>query len=133
MASRSGRAAAGPDEVLAWLRDEHGDTAALAAWVRGVLLAAEPDLGERIYRGWDGVGYHHPDAGYVCAIYPRDREVRLLFEHGARLADPDGVLDGDGTQTRYVTVRKPDDGTADAITAVLGRAITWSLANRSRR
>jgi hypothetical protein len=133
MASRSSRAAAAPDEVLAWLRDEHAGVAELAVWVRSALLAAEPDLGERIYRGWGGVGYHHPDAGYVCAIFPRDGEVRLLFEHGARLADPDGVLEGDGTQTRYLTVREPGGGTADAVTAVLGRAVTWSLANRSRR
>jgi hypothetical protein len=23
----------------------------------------EPDLTERVYRGWDGIGFRHPDAG----------------------------------------------------------------------
>ena len=64
------------------------------------MLAGDPDLTERVYLGWDGIGFRHPDGGYVCAIYPRGGEVRLLFEHGARLEDRAGLLEGHGTQTR---------------------------------
>ena len=34
--------------------------------------------------------------------------MRLLFEHGTRLEDPYGVLEGAGTQTRHVDVAAPD-------------------------
>jgi hypothetical protein len=81
----------------------------LAVRTRDAVLAADPDLSERLYPGWRGVGYRHPEAGYVCGIFPQpDGEVRLLFEHGAALPDPDGVLQGSGTQTRYVVVGELD-------------------------
>jgi hypothetical protein len=74
-----------------------------ALWVREAVLAGEPDLTERVYRGWHGIGFWYPDAGYVRTIYPREQEqaVRLLFEHGVRLDDPEGLLEGAGTQTRF--------------------------------
>jgi hypothetical protein len=77
--------------------------------VRELVLASESDLTERVYLGWDGIGFRHPVAGYVCAIYPREKEqeVRLLFEHGARLEDPERLLEGDGAQTRFIRVREP--------------------------
>src|SRR3712207_5933857 len=104
-----------PAAVEEYLSTRHPEARDLALWVRVIVLAAEPDLTERVYEGWDGIGFRHPDAGYVCAIYPREREVRLLFEHGAELDDPDGILEGDGTQTRHVTVRSPDDRLAASI------------------
>jgi hypothetical protein len=73
------------------------------------VLAADPDLSERLYPGWRGVGYRHPEAGYVCGLFPQpDGELRLLFEHGATIADPEGVLEGPGTQTRYIIARELD-------------------------
>ena len=97
----------------------------LALWVRGAVLEAQPDLTERVYRGWDGIG-RHPDGGYVCAIYPQVREVRLLFEHGARLDDPDGVLEGNGVQTRYAAVRAP----GAELRAAIGRLVHDAVAER---
>ncbi|MGH3442889.1 MAG: hypothetical protein ACRDUY_12775 [Nitriliruptorales bacterium] len=41
-------------------------------------------------------------------ILPQADHVRLLFEHGAELDDPAGVLGGDGSRTRHVTVTSPD-------------------------
>jgi hypothetical protein len=100
-----------PEDVQAFLVGSHPDLADLVLWVRELVLTSEPDLTERVYRGWDGIGFRHPAAGYVCAIYPReqDQEVRLLFEHGARLDDPERLLDGVGTQTRFIRVREPGD------------------------
>jgi hypothetical protein len=70
-----------PRDVRDFLRDSHPGLADLALWVREAVLAGEADLTERVYHGWDGIGFRHPDAGYVCAIYPREQEqeVRLLF------------------------------------------------------
>ena len=63
-----------PKDVYDFLVDSHPSLADLALWVREVVLAGEPDLTERVYLGWDGIGFRHPDAGYVCAIYPREQE-----------------------------------------------------------
>jgi hypothetical protein len=74
-----------PRDVHDFLMASHPDLAALALWVREAVLAGEPELTERVYLGWDGIGFRHPDGGYVCAIYPREQEqeVRLPFEHGS--------------------------------------------------
>jgi hypothetical protein len=115
-----------PQDVRDYLAQAHPDVMDLALWVRELVLDAEPDLLERIYRGWDGLGYRHPDAGYVCAIYPRGDEVRLLFEHGDRLDDRDGLLEGTGSQTRFIPVRSRSDEQA----AVLRRYVQEAVAER---
>jgi hypothetical protein len=116
-------------DVEAFLHAAHPDLADLALWVRELLLTTEPDLVERVYPGWDGIGFRHPDGGYVCAIYPRENEqaVRLLFEHGARLEDPDGLLEGDGTQTRFIRIRERDDRLAAAIRTWIAAAVVERL------
>jgi hypothetical protein len=117
-----------PRDVRDFLRDSHPGLAGLALWVREAVLAGEADLTERVYHGWDGIGFRHPDAGYVCAIYPREQEqeVRLLFEHGVRLDDPEGLLEGAGTQTRFIRVRERDGRLAAAI----GRYVHGAVAER---
>jgi hypothetical protein len=113
-------------DVRAFLAERHPRMLDLSLWVRGVVLQAEPDLVERVYPGWDGIGFRHPDGGYVCAIYPQEDEVRLLFEHGRRLEDPERVLEGDGARTRYVRVGEADP----ALAPVLGRLVTAAVAER---
>jgi hypothetical protein len=119
-----------PAAVREFLAERHPEALELALWVREVVLAAEPDLSERVYDGWDGIGFRHPDAGYVCAIYPRGAEVRLLFEHGVRLDDPGGLLDGEGTQTRHVAVRAADDRLAETLARLVRDAVAERLFRR---
>ena len=115
------------DAAKEFLRNRHPEALDLALWLRATVHAAEPNLTERVYLGWDGIGFRHPDAGYLCAIYPQpDGHVRLLFEHGIRLDDRDALLEGDGTQTRYVTIRDP----SDELAAAIGRYVEDAVAER---
>ena len=111
------------DEVLAYLRSEHPGVYDVAAWARRAVLDADPDLAERIFRGWRGVGFRHPEAGFVCALYERDGGLVLLFEHGATMADPDSVLRGGGTQTRFLAIDEHDEETAARIRRYVQQAI----------
>lgn len=117
-----------PDEVDGFLDERHPEAANLARWARALVRDAEPDLVARVYPGWDGIGFRHPDAGLVCALYPRGAEVRLLFEHGHALQDPDGLMDGGGRQTRYVTLRAPDPGLATPLRHLVRAAVAERLA-----
>lgn len=114
-------------EVLAYLRAEHPEHSELAVWTRSAVLAADPDLTERVYRGWRGVGFRHPEAGYICAIYPRSEWIVLLFEHGAALPDPNGVLLGEGKQTRFFRIDEPSEEVAQRITAYVQQAVAQRL------
>lgn len=77
---------------------------ALRTLIRDMLPAAT----ERVYPGWKAIGYRDPEVGYLCGIFPRREHVRLLFEHGASLRDPDGLFDGGGAQTRFLTIPGPE-------------------------
>jgi hypothetical protein len=111
------------NEIRAFLAERHPEVLDLALWVRQIVLDAEPDLTERLYGGWDGIGFHHPEAGYVCGLFPRAEEVRLLFEHGARLSDPHGILEGGGTQTRIIRIRDRGDSLGEAIGGYVSEAV----------
>src|SRR5688500_1880941 len=90
---------AGFDQLL----DDHcADIAALARDLRTVILDARPELTERVYQGWHGLGFHHPERGYVAAIFPGKCSVSVGFEHGADLPDPHGLLRGTGKRLRYL-------------------------------
>jgi hypothetical protein len=119
-----------PPSAPEYLAARHPGELKLGLWTRDIVLAAEPELTDRVYEGWDGIGFRHPDAGYICAIYPRPGEVRLLFEHGTRLDDPSGLLEGDGTQTRHVALCAADDELREPLTALVRDAVAERLFRR---
>lgn len=71
----------------------------LCALVRAEL----PEASEYVYQGWRLIGYRIPK--YVCFIAPQEHEVRLGFEYGVSMRDPHGILEGGGTQVRYIPYR----------------------------
>jgi hypothetical protein len=81
------------------------NVAALANDLRPVIQRALPDAEEVAYTGWQAIGYRDPRAGYVCGIFLFEDHVRLIFERGHLLPDPDGVLEGKTKQTRHLTLR----------------------------
>jgi TfoX/Sxy family transcriptional regulator of competence genes len=74
----------------------------LAHRLRKIVLKEAPDASEAGYAGWRLVGYRCPH--YFCFVAPQADHVRLGFEHGNRLADPDGLLEPMGKQVRFVRV-----------------------------
>ncbi len=106
--------------------------AGLALWVRGVVLEADPELVERVYRGWRGLGFRHPEAGYVCGVFPKDGRVELLFEHGATLPDPLNILRGRGGRTRFIRAEQESEHLQDAISVYVRQAVAQRLLDRVR-
>lgn len=120
-----------PDSAADYLHRHHPAHADLAVWVRDVLLAAEPDLEQRVYPGWQGVGFHDAEAGYLCALFPRTNGLFLSFEHGAALPDPDGLLTGDGEQVRALHVTGTDAASKAHILQLLEQAIAFGIGLRA--
>ncbi len=102
---------------------------ALLALVRDALPA---DAREVAYPGWHAIGFRDPRAGHVGGVFPRDDHVRLVFERGVELDDPEGVLEGDGRQVRHVELRPGDPVPEDAIRALLHQALAVGAARRAR-
>ena len=109
-----------PEDILAPLPHE---VRALAQQLRGLMRELVPDATERASRGWNSISYHDAQSGYFCGIFPRPPAVRLLFEHGAALPDPDHLLTGDTRQVRWIDLRPgepvPREGIARLVDAAL--------------
>ena len=93
--------------------------------LRGVVRSAVSQSTEKINLGWGGLGYHHPEAGYVAGIFPGEDSVKLGLEHGRDLPDPQGLLEGDGSQVRYVTIDQWDEDLRDPLTDLLDAAVEF--------
>jgi hypothetical protein len=106
------------------LRDHTAPVQRIAAQLRRVIHETGNSLVEKAYPGWHGIGFRHPRAGYVCGIFPLDDSVRLLFEKGRLLSDPEGILMGDGKQTRYIEFHPGEEIEADTILRFLLEAVS---------
>jgi hypothetical protein len=87
---------------------------------RRAVLAAVPGSTERLRAGWGLLGYDAP--GYFAYVVPQRDHVRIGFERGVLLEDPDGLLEEDGTQVRHVTIRATRDLARPALAALLRQA-----------
>ncbi|MFC4946454.1 hypothetical protein [Pseudonocardia sp. GCM10023141] len=85
------------------LRGEPPAVVALVQRLRRAVTEAHPDLQERVNTSWYGLAFHHPRAGYICALFPRRGGVNVGFEQGGVLHDPHGRLTGRG-RTRDVRI-----------------------------
>ena len=115
------------------LADHPDDVVDIAQRLRGVLLEALPDLVERARPGWHSINYAHADAGFVCALFPYADRVDLVFEHGARLPDPDGRLIGTTRQVRTLRVAPGTDVEPELVVEFLDAAVEVGTGLRARR
>lgn len=116
------------DDLLA----EHTpEVAELTLAVRAAIRSQHPELSERVYPGWHGIGFHHPKAGYACALFPGVDAVRLGFEHGHLLIDSDGWFDEGGGQVRYVTLTGWNADLVGPLTELVDEAIALGSDSRS--
>ncbi len=98
---------------------------AIAARLRTLVRKTVPKAIEKAYPGWYGIGYRHPEYGYFCGIFPQEESVRLLFEYGALISDPDCLLKGKGKQARHVEIRRQHDIRARPIKRLSGIALQF--------
>jgi hypothetical protein len=105
--ARKGAADLSPEAFLATYP---AAMAALAETLRQLVKASVPNVAEAVYPGWKLIGYRlldRPGGRYFCFIAPLADEVRLGFEYGVEL-QPHDLLEGSGTQVRYVPMRSAE-------------------------
>ncbi len=95
--------------------------------LRDLIKKSLPGVTEKAYPGWHAIGYRHSEAGYLCGIFPFEDYVKLYFEHGKFLFDPENILTGDGSQTRYIYIGEFDEVPANAITNLLMESVDFRL------
>jgi hypothetical protein len=109
-----------PEQLLAPCAPRVRD---LANDLRRTLCAAVPSFEERALPGWRAIAFRDPQAGHVCALFPFDDHLRLYVEYGARLDDPDGLMEGTMKRGRYIPFRTRKDLRKRALTRLIRRAV----------
>lgn len=88
--------------------------------VRAFVRKSAPSLDEGLYMGMP----NFKGRAWMLYLADHSRHVNLGFYHGARLADPDGLLEGTGKSLRHVKVRSKAD-----LTPELARLIRSAVAH----
>jgi len=97
----------------------------IAVKARETILSVVPDATEKVYPGWKVIQY---GAGadmkaVFAAISPQRERVNLGLAHGADLADPEGLLEGDGKAIRHVKLTSPQAAGAPAVRDLIRGAL----------
>jgi hypothetical protein len=95
-------------------------TRRLAEAARATVLEAVPHAIERLRPGWRLIGYDAP--AYFAFISVAPDHVEIGFEWGVMLTDPSRLLEGTGTQVRYVTIRSSAALRSPALRALIRQA-----------
>lgn len=81
--------------------------------LRDLVRSTFPSAAEKVYAGWKLIGYRLPDGRrnrYFCCIVPQKKEndVLLGFQYGIAMQDPKRLMEGKGTQVRFIRMRQMD-------------------------
>lgn len=102
----------------------------IAKKLRKLILETVPGVYETALPGWHAIGFRHPDGGHFCAIFPYGESIKLYFEYGAQLNDPDKMLEGNTKQVRHITFKKITDIRENPLRRLVRQAVLH-LTNRN--
>ena len=112
------------DELIAHTPDWRGRT---IAELRRIFHEADPEVVEEWK--WRGAPvFSH--GGIIGVVSLLKNKVKLTFQQGARLADPDGVFNNglDGNQWRALDIAEGDVLDEEALKALIRRAVGYNVA-----
>ncbi len=104
----------------------------MALQLRALVLEEMAPCYENIYDAYSAVaiGYgtseRMSDGIFHIAVY--SKHVNLGFNDGASLPDPKGILAGEGSRIRHISIKSPDDLKRSELRAYIRRARKQALA-----
>ena len=125
-----------PAALIKFLRPYEQEIRELALQLRALVLAEMAPCYENIYDAYSAVaiGYGTSDrlrdGIFHIAVYAKG--VNLGFNDGATLADPKGILEGNGNRIRHIKIRKPEDLARPDLRAYIRRARKVALTEAKK-
>lgn len=125
-----------PPEAL--LDDFPPPMQAIAHRLREVVRTAMPEAVERVRTGWRIIGYDVAVGRrqvYFAFVMPENEHVHLGFAHGWAMANPDGLLKGEGVtkRVRWLTFDDGDDIDVDRCIDLVREAAAVAAMTRGER
>ena len=115
-----------PAALVEFLKPYDREVQTLALDLRALVLEEMAPCHENIYDAYSAVAIGYgptdrvSDGIFHIAVYAKG--VNLGFNEGATLADPDGILEGNGKQIRHIKIRTPSDLARPEVRAYVRRA-----------
>ena len=103
--------------------DEHVFRNALA--LREMILNHLPNIIEQLDLPAKMIAYCYGQkySKLICTIIPSKRGLKLGFNWGVELPDPDGLLQGQGKISRYVEIKSVDQIQSKSISELIGNVL----------
>jgi|GEM_PF-4805712 len=105
-----------------WIAEQDAAMQPLLKAARALCRKAAPHAEERVYDGWNLLAFKNPRL--CCGVYPFRGAVKIAFEGGAELDDPQGLLQSTKGGMRFVLINSEDQLTAavaDLVRQACGR------------
>ena len=115
-----------------FLRSYPDNLSEITLYLRDLVRSVFPAVTEKIYTGWKLIGYRLPHGKkriYFCCIVPQKKEndVLLGFEYGVAMRDPRKLMEGKGTQVRFVRVRHKEQYSEEVFIRLIEEAARVAL------
>jgi hypothetical protein len=96
-----------------------------ALLVREVLLKQLPDITEQLDLSAKMVAYCYGQkyADLICVLIPSKKGLKLGFNRGIDLPDPDKILEGTAKMSRYVVIKSKEQIKSAALKQLLKAAL----------
>jgi hypothetical protein len=107
----------------------------LAMKLREVLLSGLPGISEVIDIPAKMVAYSYGEkySELICIIIPSKKGVKLGFNRGTDLPDPNGLLEGTGKISRYVVIKEEEQIKSSELKKLLQDALSVYALNKSEK
>jgi len=114
------------NQIDAFLSQYDEQVFANALKVRAILLANLPGIIEQLDVPAKMIGYCYGQkyAELICVIIPSKKGLKLGFNRGTELPDPDNLLEGTGKISRYVQITSGEQIKSEALKKLIESALT---------
>lgn len=124
------------EDLIRALADFDLSIGELALDLREMVLEEAPEAIERLVRVyalvfWYSLSGRMKDAFVQVVVYRNG--VNLMFNRGAELNDPEGVLVGEGKIIRHIKVRRPEDLKSRHLRKFIRAALRHAMARAKER
>ena len=121
-------------DLMKFLKPFPDDVKDRALWLREFVWKLYPDANELIYDNYNAVAFGWSPTDRVgdtfcsIAVGRSSHNVHFGFYWGSKIADPEGILLGEGNQYRYILVKKKSEFPKAYIRELVKEAYAYSLA-----
>jgi hypothetical protein len=117
------------DQLIAGLTDWRAKT---FASIRKIILEADPEIVEEWK--WMGSPVWSRD-GIIAVANPHKGKVKLTFDHGARLPDPDKLFNAglEGNQRRAIDLFEGDKVNQRALKSLVRAAVAYNQSRKKKK